>query len=374
MIANRSQLADLDRAISESHRLALDTESNSLYAYTEHVCLIQLSTDQADYLIDPLAFTPEDLGFLNRACADPAVEKVFHAAEYDVMVLRRDLAFQFTNIFDTMIAARILGWSNFGLAALLADHFGVRMNKTHQRANWGRRPLSPPLIEYAQRDVHYLLPLRDLFSTILVGQGCADEARELFDEVCQSRWKGGGFDPDGFWSMNGVRALPPAGVSVLKELYLFREQQARRVDLPVFKLMSDATLIAISAARSRTRDELAHLGVLNENQIRRYGSEILSCIHRGLKANPPRLAYRSNGIDEETTRRFDALHNWRKGTAARRGVSSDIILSKDALWELAVTAPSTADQLEQLRSIGPWRRKAYGAEILQTLASVDHGD
>lgn len=360
--------------MSQASRLALDTESNSLYAYSERVCLIQLSTDQADFLIDPLSFERADLEFLGRACADPSVEKVLHAAEYDIMVLRRDLGFQFAGVFDTMIAARILGWANFGLAALLSEHFNVKMNKTHQRANWGLRPLSPALTQYAQLDVHFLLPLRDILKAELVSRGCAEEARELFDEVCQAHWKGGVFDPEGFWSINGARNLPPIGLAVLKELYQYREQQGRLHNLPVFKIMSEATLVELAAARPRSRDELVHLRVLSESQLRRYGSDTLACVQRGLKAKPPHPAHRQNGIDELTAKRFEALHAWRKETAARRGVSSEIIVSKDALWELALAAPRTVAQLEPLQFIGPWRRKVYGDEILKTLASVDNGN
>ncbi len=374
LITRRDQLAQLERSLSHTRRIAIDTESNSLYAYTERVCLIQLSTDQVDFLIDPLGFERPDLEFLARICSDQAVEKVVHAAEYDVMVLRRDLDFHFANIFDTMIAARILGWSNFGLAALLVEHFGVQMNKTHQRANWGRRPLSSALIEYAQLDVHFLLPLSDILRQALATVGCLDEAGELFDEVCRARWRGGNFDPDGFWTINGVRALPPAGISVFKELYLYREEQAHRQDLPVFKVLSDATLMELATARPRSLDELHRLRALSEGQFRRYGSDIMARVQRGLKTKPPHPAHRQNGVDELTTRRFEALHAWRKDKAIRRGVPSDIVLSKDALWELAVVAPRSTGQLGQLQFIGPWRRKTYGDEILQILSNVDNGD
>lgn len=364
----------LRQALSSVRRVAVDTESNSLYAYTERVCLIQISTDQADFLLDPLGIEDRSsLDFLSRIFADPSVEKVFHAAEYDVMVMRRDLDFQFASIFDTMIAARVLGWPNFGLSALLDEHFDLHLNKSQQRANWGERPLTPAMLSYAQVDVHFLLPLRDKIEHELEAAGRLEEANELFAEVCHAAWRGGGFNPEGFWNIPGARSLPPAGVSVLKELYLYREERAQRLDIPVFKVMNDALLVEVATARPGTMEDLRRRTAISQTQIRRCGREIVACVQRGQKAKPPRSTHKPNGIDELTMRRFEALHAWRKEKAAGRGVPSDIVISKDALWELATVAPRSIEQLGAMQSIGPWRRSAYGEEVLNVLASVDNG-
>jgi ribonuclease D len=139
--------------------VAVDTESNSLFAYREQVCLVQFSTTQADFLVDPLALA--DLTPLAPLFADPKIEKVFHAAEYDLLCLKRDFGFSFANLFDTMLAGRILGRKEIGLGAMLEAFYGVQADKRHQRANWGQRPLPAPLLEYATLDTHYLIPLRD---------------------------------------------------------------------------------------------------------------------------------------------------------------------------------------------------------------------
>ena len=125
-------------------RIAVDTESNSLHAYRERVCLLQFSTAQQDYVLDPLAMT--DLSALGPVLLDPAIEKIFHAAEYDILCLRRDYGFGFDNIFDTMQAGRILGRKLAGLDRLLEDKFGLKVSKRLQKADWGARPLSPELL------------------------------------------------------------------------------------------------------------------------------------------------------------------------------------------------------------------------------------
>ena len=127
--------------------LALDTESDSLYRYHYRVCVIQLSTATADYILDPLNLP--DLALLGTWLADPTVEKVFHAAENDILVLKRDFGFAFARIFDTMLAARILGWQRVSLAALLAEQYGVKLDKRAQLTDWGRRPLSREQLSYA---------------------------------------------------------------------------------------------------------------------------------------------------------------------------------------------------------------------------------
>ncbi len=157
LITRPAQLALLMAALREQPAIAVDTESNSLHAYQEQVCLIQFSTPQADYLVDPLADL--DLSPLGELFANPAIEKVFHAADYDIACLKRDFGWSFANLFDTQWAARILGWSQVGLASILKTHFNVHVNKKWQRFNWGERPLPTEALDYARLDTHYLLPL-----------------------------------------------------------------------------------------------------------------------------------------------------------------------------------------------------------------------
>ena len=131
--------------------VSVDTESNSLFAYREQVCLIQFSIPGHDYLVDPLAL--KNIRALGRVFANPHIEKIFHAAEYDLLTLQRDFGFEFRNLFDTMVAARILGRSRVGLGSLLEDEFGIHLQKKFQRANWGRRPLPPEMVRYASKDL-----------------------------------------------------------------------------------------------------------------------------------------------------------------------------------------------------------------------------
>lgn len=367
-----------DRLIGELEgiqHLAVDTEANSLHAYQGQVCLIQLSTDKLklDALVDPLALNRTgQLDFLGAILADSSVEKVLHAAEYDVMILHRDFGFYIHNLFDTMIAARVLGWERFGLGSILKDRYGVKVNKRHQRANWGRRPLPADLVRYARMDTHYLLDLRDDLAAMLAEAGRTEEAAELFEEVTDARWSGNGFDPEGYWSINGARDLPPKGRAVLRELYLFREDEAKRRDVPTFKVMGDKTLMALAETMPRSTKQLNNGHKLSGLQRRRYGRDVVDAVRRGMAADPPSPPRRSGSPpDENTLHLYDVLHTWRKERGIERGVASDIIASRDALWELAHKAPHTPEELAQIESLGPWRKQAYGEEILRVIAEAE---
>src|SRR5262245_40598557 len=168
--------------LSAQTRIAVDTESNSLHAYRERVCLIQFSIPKQDYVVDPLVI--QDLSSLAPIFFNSDIEKIFHAAEYDLICLKRDYGFTFAHLFDTMQAARILGYSQVGLDNLLAEKFGVSMDKRHQKADWGARPLTSAQIDYARFDTHYLFQLRDLLENELREKGRWEIALEDFALAC----------------------------------------------------------------------------------------------------------------------------------------------------------------------------------------------
>ena len=177
-VDEQSAFQQLIEKLSAQSRIAVDTESNSLHAYRERVCLIQFSTPDTDFLVDP--FSIRDMSPLAPVFANPAIEKIFHAAEYDLVCLRRDFGFKFTKLFDTMQAARILGYPFVGLDNILLEKFDIKIDKRHQKADWGARPLTPQQIDYARQDTRYLFQLRDLLEGQLREKGRWALAQEDF--------------------------------------------------------------------------------------------------------------------------------------------------------------------------------------------------
>ncbi|MBI4887380.1 MAG: HRDC domain-containing protein [Acidobacteria bacterium] len=370
LVADTDGLGRLVRALALDPIVAVDTESNSFHAYREQVCLIQFSTLAADYILDPIRVP--DLSSLAPFFANPGQQKVFHAAQNDIVCLGRDYHFEFANIFDTMSAARTLGWPQVGLAAILDIHFGVSMSKQYQRIDWKRRPLAPEHLDYARLDTHYLIALRDRQYQALTDAGHWPEAEEEFARLARL---GGDSDQadqalvPAFWRVKGARDLAPAQAAILEALFAYREQEAARRDCPPFKVMGEATLIDLTRRAPSRAEDLQGVPGMTPEQIRRHAQGVLHAVQQGLHAPAPREPPADRESDEVRDR-YDRLHAWRKERARARGVESDVILPRTALWDLARRAPRTHGELVHIMDLGPWRRETYGHEILALLSGA----
>ncbi len=370
VVADEPALLALAERLAQEPLVALDTESNSLYAYRERVCLIQFSVPGADYLVDPLSL--RDLTPLQPIFESETVEKVVHAADYDLMVLRRDFGFVTRHIFDTMWAARVLGWPKVGLGDILNSLFGVSLNKRYQRYNWGKRPLDPKALRYAWMDSHYLLPLREIQLKELRETGRLEEAREIFTYLAQTASE---LQPDKvdhrFWRIKGGQRLSLEDQRRLYQLYLWRERTAEALDRPPMKVLSNALLVRLVRVRPRSRQELFDAG-LSAGQVRRFGSQLLKLFRDtrlpDLPAHTPSVHH-----DDVTQMRFEALRSWRREVARVRGVDPDVILPNAVLWQLAAHPPVDREALAQIPGIGPWRLRAYGADLLQLVHQPAQG-
>jgi ribonuclease D len=346
-------------------RLAVDLEANSMYAYRESVCLIQVSTPRQDFILDPLAI--QNLDGFGQILSDPTIEKIFHAAEYDLILMKRQYEWELNNLFDTMWAARILGYQRYGLASLLEQFFGVHLNKRYQKSNWCKRPLSPAQLSYACFDTHFLFRLRDRLAEEIAEKGKLEEAAETFVEHTRVSVSDNGFDPDSFWSINGAHDLNRQEQAILKALNIYRDQEAKKRDQPLFKIFSDRTLFEIAQRSPENLNELATIRGMSKGQIRRYGHRLLDVIRAGRHHKPPAMPPRPKRASDSVVNRYEKLHTWRKNRARARGVESDVIISRNALWDLAHNNPQTDEELAQVESIGAWRCKTYGPEILRLL-------
>jgi ribonuclease D len=363
LISKASELAGMSEHLLAEPAVAVDTESNSLYAYQEQVCLIQFSTPKADYLVDPLVLG--DLSPLGPIFASEKIEKVFHAAEYDLICLRRDYQFRFANIFDTMIAARTLGRRNVGLGAILMTEYGVELNKRYQRANWGQRPLPPDLLAYARLDTHYLLSLRKTMKEELVRTGRWELAEEEFNRLCHVKARPARGAEETLWKINGARDLDSQHVAVLQELCLFRDRIARAKNWPVFKVMGDNVLVSIAEAAPRDLKSLERVPEAGW-AARKYGDGLLKAVKQGLESAPPPRPHHTRP-NPDYLNRMDALRAWRKKEAHTLDVDSDVVLPKDLMAAIARRNPRSPKELAQIMEDAPERMERYGEEILEAL-------
>ncbi len=363
LVTTPDSFEELVRYLGRQRILAVDTESNSLHAYQERVCLIQFSTLDRDIVLDPLPFA--DLGPLRPIFEDSKIEKVFHAAEYDLICLRRDFGFSFVNIFDTMQAGRILGRRQAGLDRLLQDKFDVKASKRFQKADWGVRPLSNELLQYAALDTHYLIPLREILKGELEQRGLWELAHEDFLMACDPTLPKVR-DESPAWSRFAARRdLSPRDLTVVKELVDWRDDMAARLDRPPFKVLDDDRLIEIARAQPATSADLVELG-LGSRQLQHWGTDILAAVQRGTHA-PLVQPVRRPRPSSAYLKRLDKLKAWRKKAAAAMDVESDVVLPRDLLLELAERG---SKDLHSIMQASPWRLEHFGDQIRVILDST----
>jgi ribonuclease D len=223
-------------------------------------------------------------------------------------------------------------------------------------------------LDYARLDTHYLIALRGRQLEALTAAGHWPEALEDFERLARLRADPDGARPDpaAFWRAKGARDLTQAQAAVLQALFAYREQEAERMDRPLFKVMGEATLMEIARRIPRDANELLGVPGMTPDQIRRHGHGVVQAIQQGLRAPAP-SAPAADEESDEVLDRYDRLHTWRKNRARSRGVESDVILPRTALWDLARRPPSCHAELAQVTDLGPWRRATYGDEILALL-------
>jgi ribonuclease D len=280
LVAEHAALERLVAALAPEPVIALDTESNSFHVYKERVCLLQVSTPTGDWVVDPLSVDVRPLA----AVLCDGRETVLHGADYDVRCLKREYGWRLPRLFDTMAAARRLGREALGLSALVEAQFGVRLSKTFQRSDWGRRPLTREQIAYASLDTRFLLPLRELLAGELTARGALDEARREFDRIAAVEPRDKVFDVEGWRRIREARSLDEVGRAILRALYLSREERARASDRPPFKVLAEQTMVEISRRRPRTLEELSAIPGVTPSILRRIGDAILEAV----VATPPR--------------------------------------------------------------------------------------
>ncbi len=355
-------------------RFAVDTEANGFHAYRPRLCLIQLAWEQDGAvrvaLVDPLALGG-DLGPLARLLADRGVEKILHGADYDVRLLARDARAEVAGLFDTDIAARMLGWERTGLSALAERIVGRALPKGAQRLDWARRPLPDAALRYAADDVRVLLPIRDRLVTELEHVGRLHWAEQAFRAVEAVRAAANlpEIDPDVLLSRaRGAGRLSPEARARLAEVLLWREELARRIDRPAAFILPTGPLL--EAVRRGARDTAGLLRAgLPRRVVERHGREVLAALRRGAE-RPPRPLPRGRGTGPLPAEEAEALARLRRArarAAEQLGLDPGFLCPSDQLREIARRRPRRS---EELRAAGlvAWQVEALGRHLLEALA------
>ncbi len=371
LVEDRKALEKVLAKASSSPYLSIDIESNGLYAYRESLCVVQLSAQSVDAVIDSLKV---DVSPLKPLLEDPAIEKLFHSGEWDIKMLKTTFHTDVRNIFDVMIASKYLGFKRCGLDALVKEHFNVDLNKKFQKADWGRRPITQEMLDYAIKDVKYLYRLRKIFARQLAAKGRLEEIKDEFEKLERLSPLDPHYDPDAFFSSRQSRGLSPRQLAVLKELFAERDRRARDLDRPAFKVVGDDFLGSLARDPEQAMKDMTVFKGATEYVLSHHGHWLEDAVARGLAApeyKPPRRERRERpeaGCNfEGSKKRAAALKNWRNAAAGARGMLPESILNNDMLERIAQTDPQTLEALAKVKGLTKRKIDSYGAEMLAAL-------
>jgi ribonuclease D len=346
LITHEKPLEELVAKLSSSDRIAIDTEADSLHCYFEKVCLIQISADDIHVLVDPLA------GLNLQPLYDVVSSKrlIFHGADYDLRLLRRTGNFEPSNLFDTMIAARLIGKPGLGLAALVKEYFGVELSKASQKANWAIRPLPAEMMEYALNDTRYLLEIADTLEADLHRIGRWEWFTEARDRMIASAREVKERDDNAVWRITGSSALPPRAQAVLRILWFWRDTEARAWDRPAFHVIGNEDMLR--AAQQVASG--APYSTPRMNGRRRKSFELVSALAMQIPESewPTIEKIRRKRASREQLQRFEELKKIRDRVAAELGLDPSIIAPRAALDATAAEISSTA--------LMNWQRQLLG--------------
>ena len=364
-------VTDVEKFTSEiagTRELALDTEGASFHRFVDRVYLLQLSTRDRHAVIDPLPIgVPPGLGALLE---DPSVEVVFHDADYDLRLLQQDYGWQIRNIFDTRIAAQLLGYTAFGLAALLERFFDVKLDKKHQRADWSMRPLTGDMLDYAAQDTRYLLQLKDHMAAELERMGRTAWAREEFALLEGTRWTDE--EPGmSYLRMKGARDLSRRELAVLRELVPWRDAVAGTLDRATFRVLGNEQLLDIARTQPQTKEALAKVKGMPRAILDQRGADLLDAVRRALAVPDAELPKFPRAArwdrDPDFDARVSALKTARDSAAKRLELDPGVLCSRDRLEAVARRNPSTIEEVAEVPELRRWQVAELGADFVKAL-------
>lgn len=372
LVTDPADAAQLFAELKREPLVAVDTEAASFHRYHDRIYLIQVSSRTRTAVLDPLAL--KDLSGLAEILADPAIEILFHDADYDLRILDRDYGFRTRHIFDTKVAAEFLNEPGIGLAALLEKYLGVRLDKKYQRADWSLRPLSPPMLAYAAADTMYLAQLRDLLASQLVERGRWSWAEEEFGLLEEVGWTEAGPREEAFLRLKGARLLKGRALAVLRELHGWRERVAAQMDRATFRVLGNEVLLTLAERQPANPEALRGIPGLSPDAIDRRGAELLAAVERGMTAPLDSLPVMERGRRMPRDPEFDAalerLKVARNAAAERLGLASGVLCPNGILEGAARIRAKTSEELATVPGIRRWQVEVLGAELLAAIGAA----
>jgi len=370
LINQQTEFDEVLANVVRHDRVAIDTEADSLHSYFDKTCLVQISTPDIDAVVDPLSKI--SLTKFGEILANPAIQKVLHGADYDLRILDRDFKFHITSLFDTMVASQLLGYEGVGLAALLKRHFEVELDKSHQRADWARRPLPDSMLKYATLDTRYLLRLSDILRAELEALGRWEWAKEEFERLELIRFREPEEDLEAFRKLKGIQKMEPRQLAALARLHRWRDGRARKRDVPPFRIIRNESMIEIACLLPTDVEALKRIKGIDPRMLERAAPEIVLLMEEALAldedALPQQTETKKWNRDKELERRIDSLKSARDAVAAELKIDTSILAPKHLLTAIATRKARTEDELKEVPLLRRWQREVLQPRFLEIAA------
>jgi ribonuclease D len=368
LIDTAVDLKKMIRFLDKEKAVAVDLESDSLHHFKEKVCLIQIATEKASVVIDPLAI--KDLAPLKPIFSSPDIKKIFHGADYDVRSLYRDFKIRINNLFDTELACRFLGIKETGLQAVLKTFFNVNVDKKYQKKDWSKRPLPKEMMAYASKDVIYLLPLARMLIQKLKETDRMTWVLEECEELSKVRPVLSNEGPL-FIKFKGAGRLKSRSLAVLEALLQFRKHIAKKKDRPFFKIIGNESMMKIATARPVTLRRLKNIKALSNRQISMYGSDLIKVVAKTLKTPESELpvfpSQKPPVLPNGVSAKIKALKSWRTSKASALGIDPGMLCNNALITAIAVKNPGDVKSLEAVKEMKNWQKQVFGTEIIGVL-------
>jgi ribonuclease D len=349
--------------------IALDTEADSLHSYFDKVCLIQMSFPGEDLIIDPLCKI--DLSKFGEILANREITKILHGADYDLRILNRDFGYTIANLVDTMVCSQLLGYEAFGLAALLDRHFGYKVDKKHQRADWAMRPLPADMLLYAATDTRHLIDLAARLRDELIALGRWEWAVEEFGRLEQIRFNEKDSDEEPFRRLKGLGALDRRSLAVVRALYDYRDGLAREADRPPFKIFSNDLIFEVAKVKPVTLQEFGVIKGVSGYHRGRYGRDIARMVEEALAIPEDQLPEKSESKtwlrDRELEARIDRMKKARDKIAKDLKVDASVLAPRHILLTVAQAQPQEPSDLDRVPMMRNWQKALLGQALIDAL-------
>lgn len=358
----------LVRVLKDLDVMAVDLEADSMYHFQDKVCLIQLAVGHQIFIVDPIKL--ESIEPLKSAFGDNRIRKIFHGADYDIRSLFRDFHIVIHNLFDTELACRFLGIQQSGLNAVIQSFFQVKLEKKYQKKDWSQRPLPHDMINYAAKDVQYLLQLSDILEKKLIQKNrlrWVEEECRLLSTVRPNT----NHNVPLFLNFRGAGKLKQRELAVLEEVLIWRRETARKKDRPLFKVLGNHPILKLVHKKPRNKEELVECRSLSSKQLHMFGSQLLATIERGLNTPDDELPVyprrRAPRISETTSRKVGKLKNWKETKAKKLSIDPALVLTKTQIVEIAKKTPANLQDLNAMNVMKAWQVREFGEEVIGCL-------